>query len=224
MDFWEQIAARRKRWDVLTHPFYLRWSAGELTQPELSHYAGQYAHAVRALAAASRHAASKAPPEIADELAAHAAEEEAHVPLWDDFASSVGADIPAPPLPETVECVEAWSDPERELMPTLVGLYAIEAAQPAISETKRAGLRKHYAIGTGRATRYFDVHAVRDLDHAASGRRLISRYLERGDTDARASEATRVLAANWRLLDGVERTFDARPSDHVGVASSERQR
>lgn len=224
MDFWEQIAARRKRWDVLAHPFYLRWSAGELSQPELAHYAGEYAHAVRALAAASRHAASEAPLAIADELAAHAVEEEAHIPLWDDFARAVGADVPTPPLPETVECVEAWSHSERELMPTLVGLYAIEAAQPAISETKRAGLRKHYGIGTGRATRYFDVHAVRDLDHAASGRRLISRYLEPGDANGLTSEATRVLAANWRLLDGVERTFDGGRSDHAGVASSERQR
>lgn len=224
MDFWERISARRKRWDALAHPFYLRWSAGQLTQPELAHYAGQYAHAVRALAAASRHAASKAPPEIADELAAHAAEEEAHVPLWDDFARAVGADVPAPPLPETVECVEAWSDPERELMPTLVGLYAIEAAQPAISETKRVGLKRHYGVAAGPATRYFDVHAVRDLDHAASGRRLISRYLERADTDTLASEATRVLAANWRLLDGADRTPAGSRSDHAGVASSERHR
>ncbi len=109
-------------------------------------------------------------------------------------------------------------------MPTLVGLYAIEAAQPAISETKRAGLKRHYGMAEGPATEYFEVHAVRDLDHAASGRTIISRYLEGTDTDALASQATRVLAANWRLLDGVDRAPDRRPSSHAGVASSERQR
>jgi pyrroloquinoline-quinone synthase len=224
MDFFEQVATRAKRWDVLTHPFYVRWSAGELAQSELSDYAGQYAHAVRALATATRHAAAQAPPEIADQLAAHAAEEDAHVALWDRFATAMGARIPAPARPETDECAMAWSDPERELVPTLVGLYAIEAAQPAISETKREGLERHYGIAPGPATEYFDVHAVRDLEHAATGRRLISSYLERGDTDALASEATRVLAANWRLLDGVERARGGGPSDQAGVASSERHR
>lgn len=224
MDFWQQISACATRWHVLRHPFYLRWSAGELTRPELSHYAGQYAHAVHALATASRYAASKAPPEIADELAAHASEEEAHISLWDDFATAVGADLPTPPLPETYECVEIWSDPQRELMPTLVGLYAIEAAQPAISETKRVGLKRHYGIAAGPATEYFDVHAVRDREHAASGRRLISRSLEGADVDALVSEATRILAANWRLLDGVDRAPDSGRSDQAGVASSERHR
>ncbi len=223
MEFWEQVSTQSRRWDVLAHPFYLRWSAGELTRPELSHYAGQYGHAVRALAAASRHAASHAPREIADELAAHAAEEEAHVPLWDQFADALGAERSASPLAETEECASAWSDPERGFMPTLVGLYAIEAAQPAISQTKRSGLTRHYGLAEGPATEYFDVHAVRDLDHAASGRRIISRYLRGADTEALASEAARVLAANWRLLDGVDRS-SARPSSHAGASSSERHR
>src|SRR5262245_15764885 len=51
------IDALRSRHDVLRHPFYRRWSAGELTRAELAHYAGQYRHAVVALARASAQAA-----------------------------------------------------------------------------------------------------------------------------------------------------------------------
>ena len=31
---WERIEGSRRRWDVLNHPFYKRWTAGELTAEE----------------------------------------------------------------------------------------------------------------------------------------------------------------------------------------------
>src|SRR4051794_298204 len=132
-DFWSRLNDVADRWNVLRHPFYVRWSEGALTREELALYAAQYAHAVRALAAGTRRTA-----ELAPGAGAHATEEEAHVELWEDFARAVGSE-PAAPLPETADCVDAWSDPDRDLLPTLVALYAVEAAQPAISETKRIG-------------------------------------------------------------------------------------
>ena len=75
---------------------------------------------------------------------------------------------------------------------------------PSISETKLDGLRRHYGVVEGPATEYFALHAVRDIDHAAGARRLITRELDGADHDELVSEAERVLAANWRLLDGVE--------------------
>ena len=212
MDFWDRMRTTAERVDVLRHPFYVRWSQGQLTPDELSLYAGQYAHAVRALATATRHAAASAPASMAAELGGHADEEEAHVELWSRFAATVDADPAAAPLPETAECVEAWSDTERELLPTLVALYAIESAQPAISQTKLVGLAEHYGVEPGDGTAYFDLHAVRDHQHAESGARLIARLLddEAGvDHDALVAESERVLAANWRLLDGVDRASAA---------------
>ena len=61
MDLIARLDAVRARRDVLAHPFYQRWSEGELSSSELAFYAGQYAHAVDALAAASRHAEDVAP-------------------------------------------------------------------------------------------------------------------------------------------------------------------
>jgi pyrroloquinoline-quinone synthase len=204
MDLWERLDDVADRWNVLRHPFYTRWSNGELSRDELTFYAGQYAHAVRALAGATRHAATIAPAGHAAELEAHAAEEEAHIELWSRFGEAVGCDAGAEPLPETAECAAAWSDPERGYLPTLAALYAIESAQPAISETKRAGLVEHYGIEPGAGTEYFDLHAARDVDHAASGRELIAAELDGADAAALVAEAERVLEANWRLLDGVD--------------------
>jgi pyrroloquinoline-quinone synthase len=202
MDFWNRLDGVADRFDVLRHPFYVRWSEGALTPAELALYAGQYAHAVEALAAGTRRAAGLHPSATADE---HAAEEEAHVSLWGEFATAVGA-TPAEPLPETADCARAWAGRERGLLPTLVALYAIESAQPAISETKRSGLVEHYGHAPGPATAYFDVHAVRDTEHAREGREAIAELLDDADDhDELVAEAERVLEANWRLLDGVER-------------------
>ena len=58
---WLRIEQGRERWNVLRHPFYRRWSAGDLSRQELARYSGQYRHAVRAIAAASEAAAAIAP-------------------------------------------------------------------------------------------------------------------------------------------------------------------
>ena len=49
-DVWQKIEQARERWNVLEHPFYQRWSAGELTREELADYSGQYRHATAAIA------------------------------------------------------------------------------------------------------------------------------------------------------------------------------
>ena len=205
-DFWSRLEEVRARWNVLEHPFYQRWSAGELSRDELARYAGEYRHAVVALADAAAGAARLAGPGERRALEAHAAEEASHIALWDDFARAMGGDPATPASPETEECVRAWSgEGERGLLASLVALYAIESGQPAISNTKRAGLRRHYGVEDPQATGYFDLHAELDLEHAAAERALIEPRLAEADVDALLAEAEAVLRANWRLLDGVDR-------------------
>jgi pyrroloquinoline-quinone synthase len=205
VDLWTRLEDVRERWDVLKHPFYRRWSAGELSRAELATYAGQYRHAVAALAEASTAAARGARGAEARELAAHADEEAGHVALWDDFTRAVGGAPEAAAAPETRGCAAAWARPGRELLPTLVALHAIESAQPAIADAKRVGLRERYGIDAPPATAYFDVHVERDPDHAAAARALTEPRLSGADVDALVAEAEAVLRANWELLDGVER-------------------
>jgi len=201
---WERIERGRERWDVLRHPFYRRWSAGELTGTELARYSGQYRRAVEAIATLSESAADGLPGR--PELRRHAAEEAAHVRLWDGFLEAAGGDASDAPTAETQACVRAWTA-DAAIGESLARLYAIESAQPEISRTKREGLLGRYGFADGPATAYFRVHEARDVEHAAQARELIDEVV---GEDEEEEEEERVVAAaesafraNWRLLDGV---------------------
>lgn len=205
MDFFTSLDELVERRTVLRHPFYTRWSAGELTREELAGYSGQYRHAVNALAEASARAAALADDEeTRAQLEAHAAEERAHVDLWDSFVAAVGGEPGSRPTPETEHCTMTWAgDSDRGLLPTLIALYAIESSQPAIAATKRQGLAEHYAI-EGEGASYFALHEERDIQHARAARQLIESRLDGVEQRSLLEEAERVLDANWILLDGVE--------------------
>ena len=197
---WERIEQSRERWNVLEHPFYQRWSNGELTREELARYSGQYRHAVEAIATVSAAAADALPEH--EELRRHAAEERGHVRLWDGFVDATGGEREAEPTAETADCVEAWAG-EGTALELLARLYAVEAAQPAISRTKREGLLERYGFEDGSGTIYFKVHEGRDVEHAAEVRELISELAADEDAERLVAAAESAYAANWRLLDGV---------------------
>ena len=206
MDFFDRLETARERWNVLEHSFYLRWSAGELSREELSFYAGEYRHAVVALADGLGAAARDAAPDVCALLEEHAAEEREHVVLWDQFADAVGSDRSAASQPETEACVAAWTG-GRDTLEALVASFAIESGQPAISRTKLEGLQAHYGLDEGPATEYFALHAERDVEHAAQSRALIEERLDGADQDRLLAVAEAALRGNWELLDGVERCF-----------------
>jgi pyrroloquinoline-quinone synthase len=234
MDVLAQLDEARAATNVLEHPFYQRWSAGELSAGELELYAGEYRHAVVALADASALAAERARTSDqavtesagpAEGLRRHAEEEAAHVALWEQFehaaasvpgafadsSQSLSADArPADAeLEQTRACVRAWTAGE-SLLEHLAVLYAIEAGQPEISTTKLRGLTEHYGFSAeGPATEYFRVHELRDVEHARDARELIVRLMaDVEDGDAQAERmlacARAALRGNWLLLDGVE--------------------
>ena len=196
MDLFARIEDARSRWNVLDHPFYRRWERGELTRAELGYYAGQYRHAVVALADAAATASPVAGPE-------HAAEERSHVELWDAFAAEFDVTAVDEPNLETAACADAWSGAADELE-ALAILYAVESGQPAISRTKLTGLVDHYEIEPGSpAAAYFALHAERDEEHAAHSRALLEEGASEFDADRLVAAAEAALRGNWRLLDGV---------------------
>ena len=199
---WERIERSRVEHNVLEHPFYRRWSAGELTAEELARYAGQYRHATAAIARLSAEAADAAPEARREQLARHAEEEADHIRLWDDFVTAAGGEIGAEPTPETSECVREWTSGQGYLA-SLARLYAIESGQPEISHVKREGLARFYGIDGDSGTRYFRIHEDADVGHAAEARVLIEEELHPEDEDAVVAAAEATFRANWRLLDGV---------------------
>ena len=191
MNLIERIDEARGRWNVLDHPFYLRWERGELTSDELAFYAGEYRHAVVALADAAA---------IGGDTE-HAAEEKAHVTLWDDFAAALEAPLDREPTLETRECVAAWR--AADSLEARAILYAVESGQPDVSRTKLTGLVEHYGFSTGsKSTEYFELHAERDHEHAAASADVL-RAAAPEEADRLVAAAERALKANWQLLDGV---------------------
>ena len=192
MNLIERIDDARRRWNVLDHPFYLRWERGELTRDELAFYAGEYRHAVVALADT---AALGGDPE-------HAAEETAHIALWDDFAAALEAPLDRKPTTETQECITAWQ--AEDSLEARAILYAVESSQPDVSKTKLAGLVEHYGFNReSKGTEYFELHAERDHEHAAASAEVL-RSTHPKDANRLFAAAEHALRGNWKLLDGVE--------------------
>jgi pyrroloquinoline-quinone synthase len=213
MEIVDRLDRLRGSLNVLEHPFYQRWNAGELSAQELGLYAAEYRHAVLALARASELAAEQAPPERAAGLRHHAEEELGHVGMWDAFAGAAGARDAgagtAAVLPQTDACVQAWTAGEG-LLEHLAVLYVLEAGQPQISKTKMEGLTAHYGYTPeGPATEYFRVHELLDVEHARQAGALITELMaEVADAEQQAERmverAAEALRGNWLLLDGVE--------------------
>jgi pyrroloquinoline-quinone synthase len=221
MDVLARLDEARSATNVLEHPLYERWSAGELSAGELSVYAGEYRHAVLALARTSAQVAVKVQPEHRARLERHAEEEAAHVALWDEFAAAARAAAGSEraqdarageepvPAAQTRACVAAWTA-GADALEHLAVLYAIEASQPEIAQTKLEGLSEHYGYRPeGPAVEYFTLHERLDREHARQARELITDLMtdvEDADelVELMVERARAALLGNWELLDGVE--------------------
>jgi pyrroloquinoline-quinone synthase len=186
--------------DLLTHPFYQAWSAGELRADDLARYAEQYRFQVTALPELSRN--------LDDEEGRTGV---AHARLWEAFGAAVGAAAEASPLPETrssAECLAGLVG-EDELT-ALAALWAYETQTARVADTKEKGLRC-YGVDSPAALRFFRLHGELDVHHARGLLEAIERCLALGDSIEKAKVAVeRSARAQWAFLDGAERLRQAR--------------
>ena len=225
-EFFLQAEERIGRYDLLKHPFYTAWTAGELTREDLREYAAEYWHHVSAFPSylSALHARMEdgsarrlVAGNLADEEGVTAPDGRAHSDLWMDFARGMGAsetNVKTRALqPETQQLISSFRAVTHDASATaaLAALYAYESRVPAIAREKAAGLKEHYNADSATA-RYFTLHQTADVHHAEVWRGLIANELAGApETAPEALDAAeRTAAALWSALDGIERERQAR--------------
>ena len=149
----QQIAGKH----LLTHPFYLAWTRGELSKEALTDYAAQYYHHVAAFPTylSAVHAKCDDQPtrkQILSNLIDEEAGDPNHPELWLRFAESLGLSAEevraTEKQPETTALINTFRSVcgDGATAEGLAALYAYESQIPAVSESKIDGLKKHYGF------------------------------------------------------------------------------
>ena len=220
-EFFLQLDARIAQFDLLCHPFYKAWSAGELSSDDLREYARDYYHHVNAfptyLAELSMRLEES---ELRRAVLANLADEKGcddatgknpeHAELWLDFAEGMGANRNLrghEPLPEIKNLISFFHGVASEGTPeeALAAFYAYESQVPRVAAEKARGLREMYGANE-KTCEYFTLHSTADLYHSQIWRQQLARRLEQNPQAAgpALTAAGNTAQALWSALDGIE--------------------
>jgi len=165
----DSLIARKS---LLKHPFYVKWSKGELTMDDMKVYAKEYFHLARrvpGIVERVRERALERQPELVKFIEENIREEKEHTELWKRFAKSLGiseqellAHQPSTLVIAAVEGLEKGAEGTFE--EAVATMYALERELPAIAETKKDGLCRFYGLTGEDAHIYFDEH-LKEQDH-----------------------------------------------------------
>jgi pyrroloquinoline-quinone synthase len=216
-DLQSRMDAIIARHDLLTHPFYQAWAAGELRAEDLRRYAVEYYHHVAAFPAYLSALHSRLPDgALRRAVLRNLCEEEvagaAHSDLWLDFAEGLGADRESVRNSSPSQSIQALVAAfrrmalERPPLAALGAFYAYESQVARIAGVKAQGLRDCYGADA-KTCAYFVLHSTMDVHHA----RVWAEEIRDGlNGDASSSEAVfaaveEAAAALWKSLDGIHR-------------------
>ena len=221
-EFCQQLDARIGKYDLLCHPFYKAWSAGELTRKDLREYAQDYYHHVEAFPSyLAAFALRLEEGELRRAVLANMCDEKGaehrpgrsavpHADLWLDFAEGMGSTRDLEwhsPLREVRQLIRHFHRVASESTPeeTLAAFYAYESQVPRIARAKEAGLRKSYAADD-KTCGYFSLHATADVYHSKVWRTQLERRIAANPeaADAALDAAESAAHALWLALDGIE--------------------
>lgn len=208
--------------DLLKHPFYEAWTAGQLTREDLQNYACHYYPQIAAFPAQLSALHSRLPDgEMRRAVLRNLADEEihgvCHSDLWLDFAEGMGMDrdivrmLPVNPyVRDLIDILEALV-----VTPStaFAALFAYEGRTPRIAGAKLKGLQEFYGADP-KTCRYFDLHREADLEHSRVWIEQLETLLDREPENSRmAFAAARVVGrALWDMLDG----FEHERQDRIG--------
>src|SRR5436305_13264683 len=160
MPFSQELQARIAKYDLLSHPFYKAWSAGELSRDDLREYACQYYHHVAAFPTYLAQLAMRLEDgELRQAVLANMADEKGlragetpHAELWLDFAEGMGASRDLrrhQPVAEIRDLIACFHHIAREGTPeeALAAFYSYESQIPRLVVALAGRLRELYAAG-----------------------------------------------------------------------------
>jgi pyrroloquinoline-quinone synthase len=214
--FLAALEERIATYDLLCHPYYKAWTAGQLRRDDLRQYAGDYYHHVAAFpshlsALHSRLEDGELRRAVLRNLAGEEIEGRAHSELWLDFAEGMGADrdevCNREPLAEVRELIGEFRRIAREgsTAAALAAFYAYESQVPRIAKQKADGLAQRYGADA-KTCGYFTLHQFADVEHSEVWRELLSAEVTAHPEQANAALAAAESAAKalWHALDGME--------------------
>jgi pyrroloquinoline-quinone synthase len=221
-EFFDQLEASIAKYDLLCHPFYRAWSAGELTRDDLREYARHYYHHVEAFPCYLAELALRLDEgelrravlaNMCDEKGAAAGSVKDAVPhseLWLDFAEGMGATRDMCwhlPVAEVREMIGHFHRVASEGTPeeALAAFYVYESQVPRVAKEKERGLRAMYGADD-KTCGYFALHATADVYHSNVWRTQLENRLTANPETAQGTldAAENTAKMLWRALDGIE--------------------
>jgi pyrroloquinoline-quinone synthase len=154
---------------LLDHPFYRRWEAGELSRDELTSYAQQYRHFEAMMPEFLARLSEALEPGAARDLVLANLNDEvsspSHLELFDDFGAFVGA-TRVPASPAMSDLLDAYEEVARRgVISSLAGLLAYESQGAAVADSKGTGLAQHYGAPE-EALAFWREHSSIEGEHA----------------------------------------------------------
>lgn len=221
-DFLAQLEARIGKYDLLCHPFYKAWDAGELTRDDLREYAQDYYHHVEAFPSYLATLGLRLEEgELRRAVLANMCDEKGvegkpgrksvpHSELWLDFAEGMGSTRNLEwhtPVAEVRQLIHHFHHVASEGSPeeALAAFYAYESQVPRIAKEKERGLRSKYRADD-KTCGYFTLHATADVAHSKVWRNQLEMRVATNPETAKPAldAAERAAHTLWRALDGIE--------------------
>jgi pyrroloquinoline-quinone synthase len=219
--FLSLLEDRIHRYDLLCHPFYRAWSAGELTGDDLRTYAeGYYPHVEAFPGYLAQLGVRLEEGELRRAVLANMNDEKggedsfgeperSHAELWLDFVEGVGGRRSRKQRPTgAVRKLVSWfqqiageGTPEE----ALAAFYAYESQVPRVAREKDRGLRELYDADS-KTRGYFTLHATADIYHSQVWRRQLEKCVAASPEAAEKALAAAETAAKalWAVLGGFE--------------------
>ena len=214
--FLAALEERIARYDLLCHPYYKAWTAGQLTREDLCQYATDYYQHVAAFPAYlsalhSRLDDGELRRAVLRNLCGEEIDGRPHSELWLDFAEGMGADREqvrqSQAKPEVRELIGEFRRVAREgsTAEALAAFYAYESQVPRVAKAKADGLAERYGADA-KTCAYFKLHQLADVEHSQVWRELLSEEVAAHPDQADSALAAAETAAQalWHVLDGME--------------------